>query len=54
MAEGVDMIIDNNIFQPSNYAILFDDNRSFSRGLPIVKPSWIVDSINCGKVLPSK
>ncbi|KAI5064723.1 hypothetical protein GOP47_0019418 [Adiantum capillus-veneris] len=28
------------------------DHRSFSRGLPIVKPSWIVDSISCGRVLP--
>lgn len=28
------------------------DHRSFSRGLPIVKPSWVVDSISSGKVLP--
>ncbi|KAH6558045.1 hypothetical protein KP509_1Z081200 [Ceratopteris richardii] len=28
------------------------DHRSFSRGLPVVKPSWIVDSISCGRVLP--
>ncbi|MCO5551214.1 hypothetical protein L7F22_004713 [Adiantum nelumboides] len=28
------------------------DHRSFSKGLPIVKPSWITDSISCGRVLP--
>lgn len=29
-------------------------NRSFSRGLPVVKPTWILDSVAANKLLSCK